>query len=125
MLAYVFPVFGGYLADNILGRYKTILWFAGMYCIGVCMMAVASIPSIMDNMAGLVIYVLGAFVFTAVGTGAIKPNVVNFGADQYDANDPEEAEQQKSFFSYFYMVINIGAVFAAIWTSSMATSDVT
>lgn len=124
MLAYVFPVFGGYLADNILGRYKTILWFAGMYCIGVCMMAVASIPSIMDNMAGLVIYVLGAFVFTAVGTGAIKPNVVNFGADQYDANDPEEAEQQKSFFSYFYMVINIGAVFAAIWTSSMATSDV-
>ena len=27
---------------------------------------------------------LGAFVFVALGTGAIKPNVMNFGADQYD-----------------------------------------
>jgi len=88
------------------------------------MMTIAAIPSIMDSTAGLVIYIVGAFGLTAVGTGAIKPNVVNFGADQYDTSDPSEAEQQKSFFSYFYMVINIGAVFAAIWTSSLATSDV-
>lgn len=27
---------------------------------------------------------LGAFIFVALGTGAIKPNVMNFGADQYD-----------------------------------------
>ena len=30
---------------------------------------------------------LGAFVFVALGTGAIKPNVMNFGADQYDTQD--------------------------------------
>merc|ERR1712151_1288265 len=34
----------------------------------------------------------------------IKPNVVNVGAEQYDGNDPVELEQQKSYFSYFYMV---------------------
>lgn len=124
MLAYVCPVFGGYVADNILGRYKTILWFTISYVIGVCMMAVGAIPFIMDNTLGLVLYLVGAFVFTAVGTGAIKPNVVNFGADQYDIEDPVEAEQQKQFFSYFYMVINIGSIFSAIWTVSLATNDV-
>lgn len=124
MIAYVAPLFGGYIADNILGRYQTILWFTAMYVIGVSMMTVSAIPSIMDNTSGLAIYIVGAFVFTAIGTGAIKPNVVNFGADQYDADDPDEAAQQKSFFSYFYMVINIGSVFASVWTSSIATSDV-
>jgi len=125
MIAYIAPVFGGYIADNILGRYKTIMWFTGMYVIGVSMMTVGAIPSIMKDTSGLTIYIVGAFVFTAIGTGAIKPNVVNFGADQYDADDPDEAAQQKSFFSYFYMVINVGSVFASVWTSSMATSDVT
>jgi len=64
-------------------------------------------------------------VFTAVGTGAIKPNVVNFGAEQYDENDPEEVEQQKSFFSYFYLTINIGSIFASVWITGLATSKVT
>lgn len=124
MLAYVCPVFGGYLADNIFGRYRTILWFTVSYVIGVALMAVGAIPAIMETTMGLVLYLLGAFAFTAIGTGAIKPNVVNFGADQYDVDDPDELEQQKAFFSYFYMVINIGSIFSAIWTVSIATNDV-
>jgi len=124
MLAYVCPVFGGYVADNCFGRYKTILWFTVAYVIGVAMMAAGAIPGIIDTGAGPALYLTGAFAFTAIGTGAIKPNVVNFGADQYDTSCPIEAKQQKSYFSYFYMVINIGSVFAAIWTASLATSDV-
>jgi len=124
MLAYVCPVFGGYLADNCFGRYKTILWFTVAYVIGVAMMAVGAVPGIIDTGAGPAIYLSGAFAFTAIGTGAIKPNVVNFGADQYDVSCPIELKQQKSYFSYFYMVINIGSVFASIWTASLATGDV-
>ena len=30
---------------------------------------------------------VGAFVFVALGTGAIKPNVMNFGADQCDTEE--------------------------------------
>lgn len=125
MLAYVFPIFGGYIADNVLGRYKTILYFTTVYVIGVALMALGAVPALMTQTTGYIVYLLGAFVFTAIGTGAIKPNVVNFGADQYDVSDPVEAQQQKSYFSYFYMVINVGSVFSAIWTVSLATSRVT
>jgi len=125
LLAYVFPIFGGYLADNIFGRYNTILWFTLAYVIGVVLMAVGALPAIVDTKAGPIIYLVGGFVFTAIGTGAIKPNVVNFGAEQYDTSDPVEAEQQKSYFQYFYMVINIGSIFASVWTVTYATSKVT
>jgi peptide/histidine transporter 3/4 len=124
MLAYVMPIFGGYIADNVLGRYKTILYFTIVYVIGVALMALGSVPALMSKTMGYLLYLFGSFVFTAVGTGAIKPNVVNFGADQYDTSDPVEAMQQKSYFSYFYMVINIGSIFSAIWTVSLATSRV-
>lgn len=125
MLAYVMPILGGYLADNVLGRYKTILWFTIIYVIGVAMMAVGAIPDLMKTSTGYYLFLIGSFVFTAVGTGAIKPNVVNFGAEQYDTTIPLEAEQQKSYFSYFYMVINMGSIFSAIWTVGLATGAVT
>merc|ERR1711990_117595 len=89
------------------------------------MMALGALPSMIETKMGPIIYLVGGFVFTAIGTGAIKPNVVNFGAEQYDTSDPVEAEQQKSYFQYFYMVINIGSIFASVWTVTFATSKVT
>merc|ERR1719444_573854 len=124
MLAYVTPVFGGYIADNILGRYKTILYFTVCYVIGVALMAAGALPSLMNNSVGYALYIIGSFCFTAIGTGAIKPNVATFGAEQYDTSDPEEAKQQKAFFSYFYMIINVGSIFSKIWTVNLATNDV-
>lgn len=123
MLAYLFPLVGGYLADNVLGRYRTILYFTACYVVGVAMLAVAGLPQLMEIPVGRIIFLIGAFGFTAVGTGAIKPNVVNFGAEQYDDDDPEEAEQQKAYFSYFYLTINVGSIFASVWISGLATSS--
>jgi dipeptide/tripeptide permease len=88
--------------------------------------AIAAVNSIMESAAmGKVIFLAGSFVFVSLGTGAIKPNVVNFGAEQYDVSDPEEAEQQKAYFSYFYLVINIGGLFASVWMPGLATGGVT
>jgi dipeptide/tripeptide permease len=125
MLAYLFPLVGGYLADNVLGRYKTILSFTICYVFGVALIAVGAVQGLLQSGVGLPIFLIGSFVFTAVGTGAIKPNVVNFGAEQYNADDPVEAEQQKAFFSYFYMVINIGGTVASVWLAGLAVSQVT
>lgn len=68
-----------------------------VYVCGVALVAVSAIPHIMTSSLGVPTYLrlgmmlgcwmdrrLGAFVFVALGTGAIKPNVMNFGADQYD-----------------------------------------
>lgn len=126
MLAYLAPLVGGYLADNVLGRYKTILYFTICYVVGMALVALASVNSIMESAAtGKFVFLAGSFILVSLGTGAIKPNVVNFGAEQYDQNDPDEMEQQKAFFSYFYLVINIGGLFASVWMPGLATSEVT
>ena len=48
----------------------------------------------------------------ALGTGGIKPNVNAFGADQFDETDPEENEEKRSFFNWFYFSINLGGIIA-------------
>jgi hypothetical protein len=45
----------------------------------------------------------------SVSLAGIKPNVSNLGGDQFDVSDPQEAKDQEQFFSYFYLMINVGA----------------
>jgi len=125
MLSYMSCILGGYLADNRLGRYRTILYFALVYVFGVFVVAFSAYPAIISTDLSEPLFLLGAMVFVAIGTGAIKPNVMNFGAEQYDTNDAAEREQLKSFFSYFYLVINIGCLGAFGYCVNLATSDAT
>ena len=49
----------------------------------------------------------------ALGTGGIKPCVSSFGADQFDETDETERKKKSSFFNWFYLSINIGALIAS------------
>ncbi|POM67204.1 Proton-dependent Oligopeptide transporter (POT) Family, partial [Phytophthora palmivora] len=112
-ICYITPLFGAYLADEKWGRYRTILTFGVWYCIGDFLVAIAAHPDIMTEKAVVnPIFVIGLFVGIGVGTGAIKSNVITFGADQFDPNDPSEVHQKETYFSYFYFCINFGAAFS-------------
>ena len=74
----MFCVPGGVCGDRGLGRYLTIVLFTSVYVAGVAVTAVATAPSI--SSAGL--FLAGSFGGVALGSGGIKPNVCNFGADQ-------------------------------------------
>ncbi|KAJ9694909.1 hypothetical protein PVL29_010400 [Vitis rotundifolia] len=54
-----------------------------------------------------------ALYLIALGTGGIKPCVSSFGADQFDANDEAEKKKKSSFFNWFYLSINVGALIAS------------
>ncbi|KAL0451049.1 UNVERIFIED_CONTAM: protein NRT1/ PTR FAMILY 8.1 [Sesamum latifolium] len=54
-----------------------------------------------------------AIYLIALGTGGIKPCVSSFGADQFDDNDEREKRKKSSFFNWFYLSINIGAMIAS------------
>lgn len=54
-----------------------------------------------------------ALYFIALGTGGIKPCVSSFGADQFDETDETERKKKSSFFNWFYLSINIGALIAS------------
>lgn len=65
---------------------------------------------------------LGVFGAMSVGRGGSKPNLCNFGADQYDVTMPREARQQVTFFSWYCWAINLGAVVVYCYIVTLATS---
>ncbi|XP_019186486.1 PREDICTED: protein NRT1/ PTR FAMILY 8.2-like [Ipomoea nil] len=119
---YATPLLGAFLADSYLGRYRTIACFSTIYVLGTALLTMsasikglkptcdteACYPTSMQSAVSFVALYLIAF-----GTGGIKPCVSSFGADQFDDNDPKEKETKSSFFNYFYLSINLGALFAS------------
>ncbi|KAK9920463.1 hypothetical protein M0R45_029018 [Rubus argutus] len=119
---YVTPLLGAFLADAYLGRYWTIAIFSLIYALGMTFLTLtASVNGLRpscDNSSchattsqRAVCFV--ALYMIALGTGGIKPCVSSFGADQFDETDNTEKEKKSSFFNWFYLSINIGALIAS------------
>jgi solute carrier family 15 (peptide/histidine transporter), member 3/4 len=50
----------------------------------------------------------------ALGNGGYQPAMTTFGADQFDAEYPEEQNSKMVFFSYFFVANNIGSLFSDV-----------
>jgi len=106
---------GGVLGDKV-GKYRTILFFAIAYFAGCLAVTLSTDPSVKSAP----LFLIGSFAGLAIGSGGIKPNVPNFGADQID-----KEEERSAFFSYFYWAINIGSAVALGFMSTLANSPTT
>jgi dipeptide/tripeptide permease len=95
---YFFPLIGGYIADNYLGKYWTIVLFAIPYVFAQFIVGI-------ENRY----IVFGALVLLAMGSGVIKPNISTLMGITYDQQRPGQEQLRTSAFSWFYMAINIGA----------------
>jgi POT family proton-dependent oligopeptide transporter len=78
----VTPILGAIVADQYLGKYKTILIFCGVYWVGLLLLWTTSLPAAIDAGASLGGYVT-AIIVIAFGTGGIKSNIAPLIADQY------------------------------------------
>ncbi|KAJ6699482.1 OLIGOPEPTIDE TRANSPORTER-RELATED [Salix purpurea] len=119
---YITPLIGAFLADSYLGRYWTIASFVVIYIIGMTLLTLsASVPGLKPSCdkdschptTGQTAAFFVALYFIALGTGGIKPCVSSFGADQFDETDETEKKKKSSFFNWFYLSINIGALIAS------------
>jgi POT family proton-dependent oligopeptide transporter len=99
---YFFPLLGGWIADRLLGKYRTILWLSLVYCLGHLCLALFE-----SNRAG---FYTGLFLI-ALGSGGIKPCVSAFVGDQFDETNKHRA---KVVFEAFYWIINFGSFFASL-----------
>ena len=104
-LNYVTPLLGAWVADGFCGRYRTIGLFGVVYICGLALCIIGAHPAVKSSW----IFLIGLFIGVAVGAGGIKPNVVVFGADQFDVRIPAQVKQKEQFFGFFYWCINIGA----------------
>lgn len=117
------PVFGAIVADQYLGKYKTIIYFAGIYIIGLVILFVTSLPFSLQNGAGLGGFI-AAILIIGIGTGGIKANVSPLIAEQYARKKmaiktlPKTGERViidpavtiQRIYLIFYCCINVGAL---------------
>jgi len=106
-LVYAGAIFGGYVADKIIGYQRSILIGAIFMAAGLFMIM---LPDPMLFKFGLATII--------VGNGLFKPNISTMVGKLYSIAD----ERRDSGFTIFYMGINMGAFIAPIITGWLATS---
>jgi POT family proton-dependent oligopeptide transporter len=100
---YFLPLLGGYVADNFLGKYWTIVGFSIPYVVGQCIVGI-------ENKY----VVLGSLFLLAMGSGVIKPNISALLGLTYDQERPGQEQLRSNAFSWFYLAINSGALISQL-----------
>jgi len=96
-LVYLTPLFGGIIADRLLGQHRTILLGAALMAIGHFMMAFEPL-------------FLFALTVLILGNGAFKPNMSAQVGGLYAPGD----QRRDRAYSIFYVGINLGAFLAPL-----------
>lgn len=127
---YLTPILGAIIADQYLGKYKTILYFSIIYILGLVVLFCTSLPIAIQNGASLG-GLVAAMIIIGLGTGGIKSNVSPLIAEQYRTVkmkvktlksgerviiDPAVTIQR--IYMMFYLCINVGSL-SAIATTQM------
>ena len=94
---YFTPLFGGLLADRVLGQRRTVVLGGVLMAAGHFLMAVESL-------------FFPALLFLILGNGAFKPNISTQVGSLYPPGD----RRRDRAFSLFYMGINLGAFFSPL-----------
>jgi POT family proton-dependent oligopeptide transporter len=96
-LVYLTPIFGGLLADRVLGQRKTVVIGAGLMALGHFMMAFEPL-------------LLLALLTLILANGLFKPNISTQVGGLYKEGDP----RRDRAYSIFYVGINLGAFLAPL-----------
>jgi POT family proton-dependent oligopeptide transporter len=106
-LVYAGAIFGGYVADKIIGYQRAILLGALFMAAGLFLIMLPDPTVFKFGLATII-----------VGNGMFKPNISTMVGKLYAITD----ERRDSGFTIFYMGINMGAFIAPIITGWLATS---
>ncbi|MDR1913118.1 MAG: peptide MFS transporter, partial [Clostridiales bacterium] len=103
-LVFLTPLIGGYLADRLIGKRRSIVIGGLLMAIGQFTLAAYDlIPPRISLFAGLTLI--------AVGNGFFKPNISAMVGDLYE---PDDFKRRNEAFSIFYVGINLGAMIAPL-----------
>ena len=104
-LVYAGAVFGGYVADRVIGYQRSILVGASFMAAGLFAITIPNPDIFKLGLAAII-----------VGNGLFKPNISTMVGKLYAMGDT----RRDSGFTIFYMGINAGAFFAPIFTQILA-----
>jgi len=106
---YILALVGGVIADKTRNYKGTILIGIVLMALGYVLLAIPSQTPVV-NKALMLTVTCGALFIIAFGNGLFKGNLQALVGQMYD--DPKYSSLRDSGFSWFYMFINIGAIFA-------------
>lgn len=125
---YLTPLLGAVVADQFLGKYRTIRNFSIVYMVGILILFLTSLPFAIDNglaLGGLIV----AMIVIGLGTGGIKSNVSPLIAEQYRSTKPyiktlssgervivDPATTIQRIYMIFYLCINVGGLSSIVST---------
>jgi POT family proton-dependent oligopeptide transporter len=106
-LVYASAVFGGYIADRVIGYQRSILVGAAFMAVGLFAITIPNPDVFRLGLATIII-----------GNGMFKPNISTMVGQLYGIDDP----RRDSGFTIFYMGINAGAFIAPLLTGPLANA---
>ncbi|XP_063972984.1 peptide transporter family 1-like isoform X2 [Diachasmimorpha longicaudata] len=114
MLVFTFPLFGAILADSIMGKFRTIVYFSIIYSLGQLLLSASAVPTLGLPMRE---FSMIGLLLIAIGTAGIKPCVAAFGGEQFIL--PEQQKHITTFFSLFCLAISVGSTISAFTTPQL------
>jgi peptide/histidine transporter 3/4 len=104
-------VLTGYLADEKLGKLKTLLTASSMNAVGLIPVAVAALPALLGHLgASKALFNIGLFAGVGLTQISITSLSVSLGGDQFSPNSPPA--EKNIFFSIHYAAANFGTFLA-------------
>lgn len=120
---YITPLFGAWIADTYLGRYKTIMFSIALAVLGHVILTAGAAPSVLAHSNGALAAFLIAIIIFGMGTGGFKPNISPLIAEQIPIEKLRVSTNAKGakviidpsvtsarIYNWFYLFINIGAL---------------
>ena len=107
-LAYLFPIFGGIIADKLIGTHRSMLVGGLLISLGHIVLGISGMGDFAQNQMGMSIFI-GGLALIVCGTGHFKPTVSVMVGQLYKEKDP----RRDGAFTIFYMGINLGAFICA------------
>ncbi|KAG8391647.1 hypothetical protein BUALT_Bualt01G0209100 [Buddleja alternifolia] len=118
-------LFGAFLSDSYLGRYLTCVVFQVVLVIGLVLLSLSTQEFMLEpkgcgkigemcnqpSPPKVASFYISIYLL-ALGSGAIEPALATLGADQFDEEDAEENKSKTTFFSYYYVALNLGSLIA-------------
>lgn len=122
-LVYLFPLFGGYIADRFIGQHKSVFWGGFLIALGEFALFFteyfrmhATEPITLATAPAAWLCFMGGLALIVIGTGFFKPCISIMVGQLYHQRD----SRRDVAFTIFYMGINIGAMIAPFAAGTIA-----
>lgn len=116
-LAYLLPMFGGIIADKLIGTHRSMLLGGTIIALGHVVLAISGLGAMAHNDTGMTLFIFG-LALIVLGTGHFKPCVSVMVGQLYGEKDA----RRDGAFTIFYMGINLGAFLCAFVCGTLGQS---